>query len=52
MAEAPCRYRAGLRHWHPLLLSRQLGRRPLRRQLCGEPLVLFRTAGGQAAALV
>jgi len=51
MAEPPCRYRAGLRHWHPLLPSRQLGRRPLRRQLCGEPLVLFRTASGQAAAL-
>jgi vanillate O-demethylase monooxygenase subunit len=52
MAEAPCRYRAGLRHWHPLLPSRALRqRRPLRRLLCGEPLVLFRTASGQAAAL-
>jgi vanillate O-demethylase monooxygenase subunit len=51
MAEAGCRYRAGLRHWHPLLPSRQLRMRPLRLQLCGEPLVLFRTASGVAAAL-
>jgi len=51
MAENVCRYRAGLRHWHPLLPSRQLRRRPMRQQLCGERLVLFRTADGQAAAL-
>ena len=51
MAEDPCPYRPGLRHWHPLLPSRQLGRKPLRRQLCGEPMVLFRTTNGQAAAL-
>lgn len=45
------RYRSGLRHWHPLLASRELGERPLCRQLCGESLVLFRTATGQAAAV-
>lgn len=44
-------YRAGLRHWHPLLASRELGRKPVRRRLCGEPLVLFRTRAGQAAAV-
>ena len=44
-------YRAGLRHWHPLLASRELGRRPVRRRLCGESLVLFRTRSGQAAAV-
>lgn len=51
MAEQGCRYRRGLQHWHPLLPSRSLRRRPIRRQLCGEPLVLFRTASGAAAAL-
>jgi len=40
-----------LRHWHPLLPSRELRRKPLRRRLAGRPLVLFRTASGQAAAL-
>jgi len=52
MAESSCRYRAGLRHWHPLLPSRRLRQRPLRLQLCGEPLVLFRTASGVPAALM
>lgn len=47
----PSRYRAGLRHWHPLMPARALKRKPLPRQLCGEPLVLFRTASGQAAAV-
>ncbi|MCP9793024.1 Rieske 2Fe-2S domain-containing protein [Vulcanococcus limneticus Candia 3F8] len=51
MADAACRYRSGLRHWHPLLPSRRLGRRPRRQLLCGQALVLFRTASGQAAAL-
>lgn len=51
MADLDCRYRSGLRHWHPLLPSRRLRRRPLRLQLCGERLVLFRTASGVAAAL-
>ena len=51
MRANPCRYRAGLRHWHPLLASRALGRKPLRRTLAGERLVLFRTASGRAAAV-
>ena len=51
MAEAACRYRAGLQHWHPLLRCHELGRKPIRRQLCGESIVLFRTASGQPAAL-
>ena len=51
MADAACRYRAGLQHWHPLLRSRELGRQPMRRELCGEAIVLFRTASGQPAAL-
>jgi len=46
-----CRYRPGLRHWHPLLASRALRRKPIARMLAGERLVLFRTASGQAAAV-
>jgi len=44
MAEAGCRYRLGLQHWHPLLRASELGRKPIWRQLCGESIVLFRTA--------
>ena len=33
MAEAGCRYRLGLQHWHPLLRASELGRKPIRRQL-------------------
>jgi phenylpropionate dioxygenase-like ring-hydroxylating dioxygenase large terminal subunit len=51
MADSACRYRAGLRHWHPLLSSKELGRKPIRRRLCGESIVLFRTASGKPAAL-
>ena len=51
MSANTCRYRPGLRHWHPLLASRALGRKPLVRTLAGERLVLFRTASGRAAAL-
>lgn len=39
-------------HWYIACLSRQLGRRPLARTLAGEPLVIFRDAHGQAAALI
>ena len=42
---------ACLRHWHPLLPSHRLGRRPQRLQLAGHALVLFRTRAGAAAAL-
>ena len=51
MADAACRYRAGLQPWHPLLRSTELARQPIRRELCGEAIVLFRTASGQPAAL-
>ena len=51
MSANTCRYRPGLRHWHPLLASRALGRKPIARTLAGERLVLFRTASGRAAAV-
>jgi len=51
MTPNTCRYRPGLRHWHPLLASRALRRQPLARTLAGERLVLFRTASGRAAAV-
>ena len=51
MSANTCRYRAGLRHWHPLLASKALGRKPLARTLAGARLVLFRTASGRAAAV-
>ena len=37
-----------LRHWHPVLLSRDLGERPRAVMLHGRELVLFRTRGGSA----
>jgi len=46
-----CRYPAGLRHWHPLLASKALRRKPIARTLAGERLVLFRTASGRPAAV-
>jgi phenylpropionate dioxygenase-like ring-hydroxylating dioxygenase large terminal subunit len=38
-------------HWHPLLRSKQLRSKPVSVQLAGQPLVLFRTSGGEVAAL-
>lgn len=38
--------------WYVLATSAELGRKPLQRMLWGEPLVLFRTASGQAACLL
>jgi phenylpropionate dioxygenase-like ring-hydroxylating dioxygenase large terminal subunit len=46
-----CQYRFGLRHWHPLVASRALGRKPLVRTLAGERLVVFRTHSGRVAAV-
>ncbi len=40
------------KHWFILCQSRQLRGRPLQRSLLGVPLVLFRSADGQPAALV
>jgi len=51
VSPSPCRYRLGLQHWQPLLLSRALGRRPLERRLAGERIVLYRGASGKAMAL-
>jgi phenylpropionate dioxygenase-like ring-hydroxylating dioxygenase large terminal subunit len=36
-------------HWHPVLLSYRLGRRPVGVQLADRPIVLFRTPDGVAA---
>lgn len=46
---APPRIRDG---WYVLATSAELGRKPLKRALYGEPLVLFRTASGEAACLL
>jgi phenylpropionate dioxygenase-like ring-hydroxylating dioxygenase large terminal subunit len=40
---------AELDHWHPVLLSRRLGRRPVGVRLAGRHLALFRTPAGAAA---
>lgn len=48
MADLP----AALDHWHPVLLSRELGTRPKATRLLGVELALFRTAGGRVGALV
>lgn len=38
-----------LDHWHPVLLSEELGRKPVSVRLAGKPLVLFRTPQGIGA---
>src|SRR5262245_18607888 len=38
-------------HWHPVLFSNELRKKPVGVRLCGKELVLFRGAGGEAAAL-
>ena len=40
-----------LDHWHPVLASQKLHRRPIPIMLCGRQLVLFRTRSGAAGAL-
>lgn len=40
-----------LEHWHPVLLSRELGLRPRRVRLHGLAIALFRTADGPGALL-
>ena len=40
-----------LNHWHPTIKSNQLKRKPVLFQLCGEEIVLFRTAKGEIGAL-
>lgn len=46
---APPRVREG---WYVLATSAELGTKPVQRTLYGDPIVLFRAEGGQAAALV
>ena len=38
-----------LQHWHPVLLSGELNRRPVERTICGRDVVLFRGAGAVGA---
>jgi phenylpropionate dioxygenase-like ring-hydroxylating dioxygenase large terminal subunit len=38
-------------HWHPVVRSRDLGRKPLAIRLAGQSIALYRTASGVAAAL-
>jgi vanillate O-demethylase monooxygenase subunit len=40
---------AELDHWHPVVLSRKLGRRPVAVRLAGREIAVFRTSGGVAA---
>src|SRR5437763_8878798 len=42
---------ATIDHWHPVLLSRKLKRKPVPVRLCGKDLVVFRTAAGEIGAL-
>lgn len=42
---------SALNHWHPVLSSGELRRKPVAVPLCGRRLVLFRTEGGRAGAL-
>jgi phenylpropionate dioxygenase-like ring-hydroxylating dioxygenase large terminal subunit len=42
---------AALDHWHPVLLSKSLKRRPMAIQLGGRDLVLFRTSEGKVGVL-
>lgn len=43
--------RDSLRHWHPLLRSADLGRRPVERKLFGQEIAVFRDASGTAHAV-
>lgn len=40
-----------LDHWHPILTSRELRRRPVAVKIAGEPIAVFRTARGGLGAL-
>lgn len=43
---------AELDHWHPVLLSSELGKRPAAVKLCGREIAVFRTAVGGLGAIV
>lgn len=40
-----------LDHWHPVLMSRELRRRPLGVMIAGQPIAVFRTASGGLGAM-
>lgn len=40
-----------LDHWHPVLLSKDLGNKPVGVRLCGQDIVVFRTESGGLGAL-
>lgn len=42
---------AEIDHWHPVLSSRALRKKPVAVQLCGEELAIYRTADGSVGAL-
>ncbi len=42
---------AVLDHWHPVLLSRDLQKKPVRVRLAGQDIAVFRTASGRIGAL-
>ena len=42
---------AALDHWNPVLLARELGRKPVRVHLDGRPIALFRDRAGKVAAV-
>lgn len=41
-----------LRHWHPVISSHKLGRKPVSVELCGQQLVVFRTKQNQIGVLL
>src|SRR6516164_7988595 len=42
---------ANLAHWHPVLCSCDLGKKPVGVRLCGKDMVLFRSSDGRIGAL-
>jgi phenylpropionate dioxygenase-like ring-hydroxylating dioxygenase large terminal subunit len=48
---SPYNSRELLRHWHPVHLSRKLRKKPVRIELCGQQIVLFRASDGTIGAL-
>jgi phenylpropionate dioxygenase-like ring-hydroxylating dioxygenase large terminal subunit len=51
LLQSATRNRTEFDHWHPLISSSQLNRKPIAVRLHGTDIVLFRTASGQVAAL-
>lgn len=40
-----------LQHWHPIIESNLLKKKPVSVKICGKEIVLFRTSGGEVGAL-